>query len=974
MKLKITLLCVMLLFFKSLYAQKTQVSGKVSDSSGEAIIGASISEVGTLAGTLSDVNGEFNLEVSNPQAILKVSFVGYKPQEIPVSLSKMNIVLEMSDNNLDEVIVTGYTSQKRGNISASIATVDSKDLKLTATSPTVGNLLQGKIAGVDVISSSGRPGEMGNIRIRGRATISSNQEVLWVVDGIIAHGAPNINPNDVESISVLKDGAATTQYGSRGVNGVIVVTTKKPKSGKGQLAVNLKTGTSTLNQGKFKLMNSNQLYDYFQGFSNASSVPSDITNAVTQTNTDWVENGTQAGALNDLSVSYSGRTDKTLIYTGANYYKEEGSVKGYTYDRLSARLNLDYFITPKFVFKPKINATYTKNENREHSLYQMYLNMPWDNPYDADGRPVNPRATGVMWWGRDQSNYLYDLQYNYSAGNTFDIQTNIDFDYAISRAFSFVSTNNIALYNYDGMSYTDPQSISGLANVGTVYNSDEKRIVRFTNQMLKYNHSFGKHDINAFAAYEYSDYVYQGFNATGKGIVPGSTVLGVTSSPLTIDGEKKDYAFQSGMFQASYGYDDRYNLQASYRKDGSSRFGKDKRYGDFYSVSGAWNAHNEQFLADSKVIDLLRVRLSYGLVGNVPTALYGSYSLFNLTNQYNGVPAATMSHLGNSNLTWETSKDVNLGFEISLWKRITANIDLYNKNTDGLLHFVTLPSTAGWSGYYENIGAVKNKGIEFTLGADILPKTSPVKWSVNFNIAKNINRIEELIDHKEQAAGNKRYAEGRDIDSWYMRKWAGVNPENGSPLWEKIDATTGEVTTTSNYNQASLQYVGTSTPKYFGGMSTNVEFKGIYLSANFAYNKGAMAYNAARELFDADGAYPYYNQVVLKDGWSRWSEDNRDATHPILVYNSQNASNKTSSRYLEDASFIKMRNLTLGYRLPASITQKVKSSGIDLYFSGDNLWTSTKFSGVDPEAALYGEQTQQYPFPKRITFGVNLNF
>ncbi len=974
MRAKLTLLGLLLFLVQEIYAQKTAVSGKVVDTTGEPIIGASVFEVGKTGGTLTDVNGRFSLDVASVGSQIRVTYVGFKSQDVVTTSQPMTITLVLSESVLDEVIVTGYSSQKRSNVTASIATVDAKDLQRTATSPSIGNLLQGKVAGVDVISTSGRPGTTGNIRIRGRASISSNQSVLWVVDGIIQHTTPNINPNDVESMSVLKDGAATAQYGSRGVNGVIVVTTKRPQSGKGQIAVNLKTGTSTLNQGNFKLMDSQQLYDYFQGF--GTQLPANITNTVTQTNHDWVKNGTQTGRLNDLNLTYSGKTEKSSLFTGFNYYKEEGSVKGFTYDRITGRINLDYQITPKLLFKPKINATYTSEDNREHSLYQMYLNMPWDSPTATNGSMVNPQADGVSWWGRDKSNYLYDLQYNYSTGHTFDIQTNADFDYSITKNLSFLSTNNVAIYNYDGLSYTDPKSNSGLADLGRVYNSDAKRIVRFTNQMLKYNKTIDVHAFNALVAYEYSDYMYQGFNATGKGIVPGTIILDAASSPQATKGTKNDYAFQSGMILANYSYDDRYNVQASFRRDGSSRFGENKKYGNFYSVSGAWNVHNEEFLRETP-FNVFRLKASYGLTGNVPSAYYGHYSLFSLTGQYNGIPAATMSNLGNPNLTWETSKDVNLGLELGVWNRINATLDLYNKNTDGLLYFVQLPATAGWTGYYENIGAVRNKGIELTLGVDVLGKNSPVSWNINFNIAKNINRIVELKNHLDQPAGNKRYSEGRDIDSWYMRKWAGVNTENGAPQWEQVNATTGEVTITSNYNLATLQFVGTSSPKNFGGLSTNLEYKGIYLFANFAFNNGAWAYNNYRELFDADGAYPYYNQMILQDGWSRWTPENKNATHPAIVFNSANNSNKVSSRYLEDASFIKMRNITLGYRLPAVLTDKIKARGVDLYVAADNLWTKTKFSGIDPEAVLFPDPNNtyyQYPFPKRVTFGINFNF
>lgn len=951
--------------------KQSMIRGRVM-SAGESLPGVTVSikDQPTQA-TATDMEGNFSLEAPVGSTLV-FQMVGFETVEVSATSQTMTINMNPSITSLDEIVVTGYSTQKKENITASVATVDGDDLR-DVSSPSVGNMLQGKVAGVDVVSSTGRPGDNPNIRIRGRSSIYSDISPLWVVDGVIQHGVPNINPNDVESMSVLKDAAATTQYGSRGTNGVIVVTTKRAKAGEGTLNVNLKSGISQFNHGNFKLMNSQQIYDAFQQFRNQSDIPANITEDVLANDFNWVDNGTQDAAMHDLSVSYVARTDKASVYFGGNYFTEEGTVKGYQYDRWAGRLNIDYFINDRITFKPKVNVTYTSNDNAQHSLYQMYLNLPWDNPFDPSGKLVTPRIQDINWYGRDDNNYLYDLQWNYGNGEIFDIQFNADFDVKISDHFTFVSTNNFAYYNSNSFSYTDPNSVGGLSTQGSVYTSNGRRNVRFTNQMLKFDRSFGDHNVNAFAAYEYMDYVYKDMGATGIGIVAGSEILNNTSEPQDISGTKNDYAANSGIINVAYNYADKYNAQASYRIDGSSRFGGEKQYGSFYAVSGAWNVHREDFFQSDR-FDYLRLKASYGLVGNVPTALYGSYDLFNLNAQYNGAPAAYPGQLGNPLLTWETSKDFNLGLEFGLMGRFTFTADYYNKNTDGLLHFVALPATAGYSGYYENIGAVSNKGVEFAIGANIFSPESPFQWRLDVNFARNINRIEELVDGKDQPAGNKRYSEGRDIDSWYMRKWAGVDPENGDPLWETIDAETGAVTTTNNYNSASLQFVGTSTPDFLGGFASAMQFKNFYLNASFAFNKGAYAYNAGRELFDSDGAYPFYNQMVLQDGWSRWSESNPNATHPVAVYNGGTNSNKTSSRYLEDASFIRLRNVTLGYTFPESITSKLNVKGLGAYISGDNLWISTKFSGIDPEAALYGDATSQYPSPKRLTFGLNVSF
>lgn len=933
--------------------------------------------------TSTDPDGHFVIQAQQGDTLI-FSAIGYTTYLQVVEGTPMSVSLTKVDQALEEVVVTGYGTQKRENISSSVAIVDQKALKDTR-SPNVSNLLQGKAPGVNVVNGSGRPGAQANIRIRGRSSISSSTSPLWVVDGVIMHGTPNINPNDIESISILKDAAATAQYGSRGTNGVIVVTTRQAlQNGDGVFSVNLLTGVSRFNRGNFELMDSQQLWDLYQSFNNPSAIPSNITEDVLDTDYDWLENGTQAGALNDLSISYVGRTERTSIFASANYYGEEGSVKGYDYERMTGRLNIDHKLTDRITFKPKLNASYTTIDNRQHSLYDMYLYMPWDQPYNADGSVINPVAGGVTWYSRDNRNYLYDLQYNYSNEQTFDIQSNLDFSYKISDRFTFESMNNLTYYNYTGMSYSDPQSNAGLSTIGSITQSSAKRITRFFNQMLKYKQSFGRHELSAFGAYEYSDYVYSDVSAGGRGITPGSEIVNNAADFLSIGGTKNDYAFQSGLIQATYGYDNRYSFQASFRLDGASRFGSNNQYGSFYSVSGAWNIHNESFFKTDK-IDQLRLKASYGEVGNVPNELYASYALYSLDGQYNGDPAAIPNQYQNLDVSWERSKDLNIGIEMSMLNRFKLNVDGYHKNTDGLLYQVFFPATAGWSYYWLNVGGVQNTGVELALSADIFRPESAFQWSVGFNIAHNRNRITALNEGNEINSGNKRFAEGRDIDSWYMRKWAGVDPENGAPLWEVINSETGEVTTTSNYNNATLQFVGTSSPKYQGGINTTMGYKGFTLNASLAYLEGAYAYNASRQYFDADGAYPSYNQMVLQDGWSRWSPDNPDATHPVAAYNNNSGSNGVSSRYLEDASFVRLRNVTLAYNFGDKIVNRLKLKNMNIFVSADNLWTSTAFSSLDPETALSaasaspgnteeGDATSQYPSPKRITFGVNLSF
>lgn len=977
----ISLLLLQLLFFVSfLHAQQFTTSGLVTDVQGNGLSGVTVVEKGNTANAVvTDAEGQFSITVSSGSAILVFSYTGAATQEVNVNnRASLGVAMETSAALMEEVVVTGYSAQKRSNITGSVAIVSAEKLN-DVTTPNVSNMLQGKVAGVDVITNTGQPGGQPTIRIRGRSSIRSSVTPLWVLDGVIQHETPILNPVDVQSISVLKDAAAGALYGSRGANGVIVVTTKVPVKEGSEFTVNARTGVSMFNTGNFKMNNTQQMYDIWEGFANPSARPAYFTPDLLNTNTDWLKQGTHAGKIHDINVGYAAKAGKGAIFTSGNYYKEEGSVKGYEFERLTARINMDYPLTSNFIFKPKIVASYSKVDNRQHNLYDMYMYLPWDNPYYDDGTVVNPQniRPGRTWYSRDGRNYLYDLQWNYSNAETFNVMSNLDFEYRITPNLVFTSTNNITYFNQEGLTYEDPKSVAGLANQGRIQNSMAKRVTRFTNQMLTYTRTFDKHMVRVLGAYEYNDYTYNNVMANGKGLTPGSATINAASQPLAIEGTKNQYAFQSLLFNANYSYDDRYNLQASFRRDGASRFGDESKYGNFFAISAAWNIHQEAFFKSEKV-DYLRLKASYGGVGNVPLDLYPQYTLYDLNVQYAGNPAAYPLNTGNNSITWEKSYDANFAVEAGFLNRFDVGLDFYNKNTSGLLHFVPTPWTTGFGGRWENIGAVRNRGIEFSLGADIIRNKNFV-WHLDFNIGRNTNKITELYGGR-QINGNKIYEEGENIDTWFMRKWAGVNPDNGTPTWELIDAN-GTKSTTGNYATATLQKVGNSTPDFFGGFSTSVVYKGIGLRANFAYSKGASIYHAAREFFDSDGAYPQFNFIQLQNDWSRWTPDNRNATHPQLVFGGNNQAHRPSSRFIEDVSFLRMRNVTLDYSLPASLLKHIKVKSVKVYVSADNLLTFTKFSGSDPESMVNADVansgasgTAQYPVPKRIMFGLNFTF
>ncbi|TRZ41860.1 SusC/RagA family TonB-linked outer membrane protein [Robertkochia solimangrovi] len=971
-KLCIVFLCLGLSFT---WGQNSGViKGTVRDSeTGVPIPGASVQEVGTTNGTATDFDGNFSLNVS-ADGVIRVSYLGYESQEISVGgRSDISVDLVVSASELSEVIVTGYTRQARGEVTASVQTVSSEKLQ-DVTSPDVSTMLQGKASGVQVVQGSGQPGANPSITIRGITSMNGSVSPLWVVDGVIVHGTPNLAPNEIESISVLKDASATALYGSRGANGVVVVSTKSGVSGKTTVSVSSRIGVSKFNSGNFDVMNSAQLYNYYENFGNPSSIPDYFTPDLLNRDFNWLDNGTQDGVVQDVNLSMTGGTEKSKTYVSIGYFKEKGTLKGYNYDRASFRLNHEYKVFDNLTLKPKVAFNYEKTDDRQHSLYALYTYMPWDSPYDENGDLINPQDYQGTWYGRDNSNYLYDLQWNYGKNREFNLFTNFDIEYEIVPNLKFISTNSITMYYSDYMSYTDPASNSGLANNGQLYKSNAKRITNFTNQMLQYKNQFGDHSVSALVAYEYNDYKYQSSSATGYGIVTGTTILDNAATPGAVGGSANDYALQSVLFNSDYSYANRYMAQFSIRRDGASNFGENNQYGTFYSGSLGWNIHNENFF-NVDAVDQLKLRASYGAVGNRPGSLYPQYDLYSLGNTYDGFPAPTPSQLGNDDLAWEKSYQTNIGIDTRFIDRLNFSAEYYYKDTSDLLYFVTLPSTSGYTGYWENVGGVTNKGFEASLDFDIFKgDASEFYWNIGGNIGTNKNEVTDVYEGEDIDRGTKLTRVGEDFNSWFMRKWLGVDADTGSPLWEVVDAETGERTSTTDYNAATKQIVGSASPDFYGGFSTLMSYKGFSLSANFAFVSGNRIYNSSRELYDADGAYPTYNQQVLADGWSRWEQPGDIATHPQLLYGGNNLSNKTSSRYLEDGSYIRLRNVRFGYTFGSGLISHTGIKSLELYVTGDNLWTITDYTGMDPEVGADGYSSTLYPVPKRIAFGLNLSF
>lgn len=971
--------------------QTTKVSGVVVDATtNEPVIGANILVKGSMTGTSTDIDGKFVIEVPT-NATLVVSYIGYLNTEIAASSSNLTIRLKEDTQALEEVIVVGYTSQKRESLTGSLQSLKSEKIT-TVTSSNVDNMLSGKAPGVFVAPGGGRPGDKGNIIIRGKASINGNTDPLWVVDGVIIgnSSANTLNPNDIETMTILKDAASTSIYGSQGANGVVVVTTKRASGDKVRISVSAKAGVNSLDNGNLEVMNGAELYDYFKSFSNQEMISfprwnDDLRNS----NYNWWNLATQTGLAQDYNISVSGGSDKVKSYFSLGLYDEEGAVKGFDYSKYSLRYRAEYKVLDWLTIKPLIAGSRSNVDDRQYSVTAMYSNLPWDSPYDENGKPTPHKS--LTWVNSNSTNYLYDLQWNKSTSETYAFTGNIDFDIRLTSWLTFSSVNNFSWSNYAYQAYTDPRSNAGSGVNGRLQEFDSKTQRRYTNQLFRLNKSFDKHVVNAVLAYEFRDYRYKEINAIGTGFLPGFEVLNVTAKPEKTSGYINESAVQSYFFDANYAYDNKYLAQVSLRRDGASNFGDNKKYGNFWSISGGWNMHKEEFL-QADWLDQLKLRVAYGTVGNTPGNLYPQYDLYSVSEKYNEISGALISQIGNADFTWEETKTLGLGVDFSFLGRYRVNADYYNKYTSNVLFAVPISGITGVTTIWRNIGEIENNGFELALGADII-KNDDWYWGVDFNIGLNRNKVKKLYkkpssDESVQIidtniggpAGSisRILKEGYSSDTFFGREWAGVNPENGAPQWYTTDAS-GNRVITSDYAKADEVMLGEYNPNYYGGFSTSLSWKQIDLNAVFSYAVGSKIYNYARQEYDSDGTYTDRNQMKLMKGWSRWEKPGDIATHPKPAYNNSSNANKVSSRYMEDGDYLKLRSLSIGYNLKLP---KFKIENVRLSFTAENLFTITDYSGVDPEipsntSNAVGKQVtgvssaSNYPITRKFMFGIN---
>jgi TonB-linked SusC/RagA family outer membrane protein len=996
---KFLLLCCCLLICIQGFSQNTQVSGKiVSGADQQPLPGVAITVKGTSTSTASKNDGTFVLSLPSARATLIFRSIGYLSKEVETGASSnLQVVLAEDQTQLNDVVVVGYSTKKQSELTSAVTVVSATALK-DVTANNVGTMLQGKVAGLQVVNSSGAPGSTPEIRLRGVSSVNASQSPLIVVDGVIGG---NYDPNDVESITVLKDAGATALYGSQANAGVIIVTTKSAKTGETRFEAKVTSGFRTADFGKMDMMNSSELYDHQKEFyrdyivgatDNSYKIdnikfygerPLELRNQ----NYDWVKESFKPAPITNVYLSASGKTEKNDYYIGASYYNEKGSFLNTDYQRINLRANSNYHFSKKVSMTNNINLSATTGHSYDYNdVYYAFLNMPWDNPYDANGNAIYVDGNSTFkWWSRDKVNPIHTVENSDHPYKGFDVNYDFALNYNITPWLTFSSTNRAAAAFNKASNYFSP-TVAGTYH-GTGY-LDELNTLNYggiSNNLFKFDFKFGDHSLSGLAglAFEGSKTEYSG--ASGKGLPEGLKVLNVVSNSQLVNGYNDQRYIQSLISQVNYNYKSKYFLSGSFRVDGSSAFPKGNEYAPFPSVSGAWLLSNEDFLKDSRLVDNLKLRLSYGVTGTQDIGASRYLGLFSLTTQYNSLVGAVPYQLANLDLTWESKHQLNAGIDIGLLKRLNLTVDVYRNNTKDLLLQVSQPLSVGFEERWENAGNVINKGIELGINSTNI-KTQNFEWTTDFTINFNSNKLEGLPADVIKTGNwsiSQIYRNGGNLYEFYMPKWLGVDSQTGAPVWEKqVKNDAGQVVSTertSNYSEATIQEVGSALPKFQGGFNNSFRYKNFGFRVSTYFNYGNKVFSNNLRFVMNDGHEPYYNQLQLPDGASVWSQPGDNATEP----SPQNSagSTETSTRYLKNGSYLTIRNLALTYALPQSFVSRMKMQAVTVGLTADNVYTFSNFLGQDPQTTITpggfatpGVSDFKYPNNRQYLLTVNFQF
>ncbi|WP_221394112.1 TonB-dependent receptor [Dyadobacter sp. NIV53] len=1021
---KVFLLTIFSVFgiWLSSFGQSIRITGKVTSLEDESVLaGATVQEKGSTNGTQTDSEGNYTITIPSSGSTLVFSFVGMIAKETAVkNQSVINVQLESDLRSLSEVVVVGFGTKIKRDLTGNIASIKGSEIQNTPV-PNFNQALQGRAAGVFVESSSGKVGEGVKVRIRGTGSISASNDPLYVIDGIPVNSAAlsgastsgtspapagnplaDINFNDIESFEILKDASAAAIYGSRAANGVVLITTKKGKSGKTNLSANVQYGFNKPTHLR-GFLDAKQYVDLIR----EAAINSDARDGVTSTDpaqypdswlefaegrldrysggTDWKTQQTNTNweklAFNDASktkivdINASGGTDKTRFYVSLGYNDQDGILFGNDFKRISGRINLEQDITPrlKLGFNMGLSRTVSNRvaaDNEFSTPMQIVALSPITPLRNADGE-LNDRPVTTYY------NPLIELDNKRNVTTGFRNIGSTFLSYNIAKGLNFRTEFGFDVLNQDedlfyGIKTEVGQSVNGQGS------SYFYRTVNYnTNNYFNYNLTKNKHVIDFTAGMSFQDYKDDRNSVTGQDF-PVDDLKKIESAGKITAGysSSSQSSFLSYFGRANYKFDNRYLLSLSGRVDGSSKFGKDSKYGFFPAASAGWVLSEEAFLAANNVVSFLKLRGSWGITGNADG--FGDFKQLGLWggSKYGGTSGLTPTQLANPDLKWEKSNQVDIGIDFGFFKnRLSGEIDYYVKDTKDLIYNVPVPGTSGFTTQTVNIGSMQNKGLEFVLNSNNIVG-SAFTWNTSFNLSKNINKLTKLDGENQLIPGNDgRFMNslivGESIGVFYGPKYAGVDQANGDALYY-----TQNNETTNDYNAAGNFVVGNPNPDWIGGITNNIGYKGLELSVLFQGVFGNQVTNGGGGFMTA--SFDWFDNQT-KETLNRWQKPGDITSEPQLRLSGANGTG-ASSRYVYDASYVRLKNITLSYKLPQAILKKAKLSTVRLYVTAVNLLTFTDYPGWDPEVnADYraGNRNQggdfySAPQIKSVTFGVNL--
>ncbi|MDR0582053.1 MAG: TonB-dependent receptor [Prevotellaceae bacterium] len=1059
-KVLLLFVCLLATGLSALWAQTSQVSGIVTES-GQPLIGASVSVKGTTTAVLTDVDGRYTINVPE-NTTLVFAFVGLRTQEIAVGArSVINVTMEAEATQLENVIVVAYGTTKKESFVGSAGVVSSKQLAKRTVS-NVTKALEGTVAGVQTTSGSGQPGSSSTIRVRGFGSINSSSNPLYVVDGAPYDGAYSaISPDDIESITILKDASAGALYGARGANGVVLITTKSGTEGKLKVTLKATWGIASRAIPRYDLMDEKDwietnfvIYKNAAIFNNA--VPSSqagttaiqnmlsgaaklfgeneqynpynmpiaqlidpVTgkvnpNAQLRYHQDWLDEASTDNPLRqEYLLNVSGGNKETKYYFSFGYLNEEGLVHTTSFERLSGRLNVDSQVKPWLKLGASANVSFNKTNSRSGEgdtnvtnvwyaaqqmapIYPVFeVDAAGNILYDDTGKPVYDLGSGRASGGTPNFNSVgqlfADKFYNNSDNLTARAFTEIALDedkYGFAKGLNFKVDVNVTTYNSRSTSYYDQRWGTSIDSGGNLTKRAPRSQSFTLSEILGYKRSFGEHNIDFIAGHEY--YAYKANTLTASKtkfpfpdiyeLNPGAVLDNITSA-------EDNYRIESFLSRLKYSYADKYNFEASFRTDGSSRFHTDSRWGQFWSVGANWRLSEEDFMSGVDWMDNLSLRVSYGEQGNdaLLTVIGGvAYDVFYAWQSFYDIGyanannnGAVISSLESRELKWEKNRNFNVGMETRLFDRINLTAEFFHRVSEDMLLEVPMALSLGFGSYNDNIGSMYNRGFELALGIDVV-KSDNFDWTLNILGSSIVNRITALATERPIISGSRIYKVGEPLYSYYLPRSAGVDPATGEQLyyvWDDRDPITDEQASDAYISEdvskatTSREVCGSKLPDFYGSIGSEFTIlKNIDFSFLTVYSIGGVTTDVMYEGF-MDPLRPGIN--LHNNAKRAWQKPGDITDIPRLQYGSDYLSTQS---HLLDASYFGIRNITLGYTLPKKWTDKIRLSSLRLYVAADNVVTFSALDGFDPVASLTGSLSYNYTPVRTVSLGINVNF